>query len=75
MRPYSASISRILSYTDALSFFQLLNLYYLYTTHLSFLIAFPSLVNELFIRLYPLSKSSQANDPDQYSRRLIIVNH
>ena len=75
IRPYFASISRIaILHSNALLFFNSLNLYYLNTTHLKSLIAFPSLVNELFICLFPLSIQSQANDQWKYSTRLIIDN-
>ena len=76
IRPYFASISRNhILHATALLFFNSLNLYYLNTLHLKSIIAFPSLVNELFTCLYPLSIQRQANDHCKYSRRLIIANH
>jgi peptide methionine sulfoxide reductase MsrA len=54
--------------------FNSLNLYYLNTTHLKSLIAFPSLVNELFTCLDPLSVHRQANDQCKYLPRLVMDN-
>ena len=76
IRPYFASISRNhILHAIALLFFNSLNLYYLNTYHLKSIIAFPSLVNELFTCLNPLSIQRQANDHRKYSQRLVIANH
>ena len=75
IRPYFASISRKhILHAFALLFFNSLNLYYLNTKHLLSFIAFPSLVNELFTCLYPLSVHRQANDQCKYLPRLVIAN-